>query len=159
MHLNQDIFKAYDIRGLYPGEIDEAVAHQIGRAFVAYLDAPRIGVSRDMRVSSPSIAAAFIDGAREQGADVVDYGLMATDMLYYAVATDGLAGGAQVTASHNPKQYNGVKMVRAAALPLSGDAGIGQIRDMIAGDAIPPARGARGRVTVRDVLPEYTSTG
>src|SRR5678815_2063701 len=106
MRIDTSIFKAYDIRGLYPGEINEEVARQIGRGFVAYLNARQIGVSRDMRVSSPALAAAFIEGAREQGADVVDYGMLSTDMLYFAVMRDNLTGGAQVTASHNPKQYN-----------------------------------------------------
>ena len=115
--INPSIFKAYDIRGLYPSEVNEEAARQIGRGFVAYLGARRIAVSRDMRVSSPSVAAAFIDGAREQGADVVDYGMLATDMMYYAVARDGHDGGAQITASHNPKQYNGIKLVRQEAFP------------------------------------------
>ena len=153
--VNPDIFKAYDIRGLYPSEIDETVARQIGRGFVAYLGAKRIGVSRDMRVSSPALAAAFIDGAREQGADVVDYGMLPTDVMYFAVVTDGLDGGAQITASHNPGRYNGIKMVRAGALPLSGDAGIGDIRDMIAGDALPPPAAAHGSITARTVVPQY----
>jgi phosphomannomutase len=123
MNINQSIFKAYDFRGLYPGEINEEVARQIGRGFVAYLKPKTIGVSRDMRVSSPTIAAAFIEGVREQGADVIDYGMLGTDMMYFAVVKDSLDGGAQITASHNPKQYNGIKMVRQGALPLSGDAG------------------------------------
>src|SRR6516225_684556 len=135
--INASIFKAYDVRGLYPQQINEDAARLIGRGFVAYLNAKRIAVSHDMRLSSPSIAAAFIDGARTQGADVVDYGLMATDMLYFAVARDGHDGGAQITASHNPKEYNGIKMVRQEAFPLSGDAGIGDIRDMIANDKLP----------------------
>ena len=97
-----------------------------------------------MRVSSPAIAAAFIEGVREQGADVVDYGMLATDMMYFAVVNDDLDGGAQITASHNPGQYNGIKMVRAGALPLSGDAGIGDIRDMIANDRLPPPAATRG---------------
>src|SRR5262245_66455840 len=109
MPINPHIFKAYDVRGLYPSEIDEPAAKQIGRGFVQYLDAKRIAVSRDMRLSSPSIAAAFIEGARAQGADVVDYGMLATDMMYFAVARDGHDGGAQITASHNPKQYNGIQ--------------------------------------------------
>jgi phosphomannomutase len=155
MQINPGIFKAYDIRGLYPGEINETVAHQIGRGFVAYLQATQIGVSRDMRVSSPAIAAAFIEGARQQGADVIDYGMLPTDVLYYATVTDRLEGGAQITASHNPGKYNGIKMVRAEALPLSGDAGIGDIRDMIASDRLPaPARPAGG-LTSRDLLPGY----
>ena len=156
MQINRGIFKAYDIRGLYPGEIDEDVARQIGRGFVAYLKATHIAVSRDMRVSSPALAAAFIDGALTQGADVTDYGMLPTDVLYYAVVNDGLEGGAQITASHNPKQYNGIKMVRREALPLSGDAGINEIRDMIATDTLPPPAAVRGRLTSRDVLAGYT---
>ena len=155
MQVNPDIFKAYDVRGLYPSEIDEGIVRQIGRGFVSYLNAGRIGVSRDMRLSSPALAAAFIDGAREQGASVVDYGMLPTDVLYFAVVNDGVDGGVQITASHNPKQYNGIKMVRSAALPLSSDAGISDIRDMIAGDRLPPPSDARGGLTSRDVLPGY----
>jgi phosphomannomutase len=157
MSIDPGIFKAYDVRGLYPGEINEAVAEQIGRGFVAYLKAARIGVSRDMRVSSPSLAAAFITGARAQGADVVDYGMIATDMMYFAVVSDGLDGGAQITASHNPGRYNGIKMVRAGAQPLSGDAGIGDIRDMIARDSLPPPAETPGRVTARHILDDYVT--
>jgi phosphomannomutase len=155
MDINPAIFKAYDIRGLYPAEINEDVARQIGRGFVAYLKAARIGVSRDMRVSSPGIAAAFIEGAREQGADVVDYGMLGTDNMYFAVVQDGLDGGAQITASHNPGEYNGIKMVRTGAQPLSGDAGIGDIRDMIAADTLPAPAAARGSVTTRNIVPAY----
>src|SRR6185295_12084678 len=97
--INPSIFKAYDVRGLYPGEINEDAARSIGRGFVSYLQAKRIGVSHDMRLSSPSLAAAFIEGARLQGADVVDYGLCGTDMIYFAVVRDRLDGGAQITAS------------------------------------------------------------
>src|SRR4029079_13528799 len=137
MRIDTSIFKAYDIRGLYPGEINEDVARQIGRGFVAYLNAKQIGVSRHMPVSSPALSAAFIDGARQQGADVVDYGMLGTDQLYYAVVSDNLQGGAQITASHNPGKDNATKRVRAEALPLSGDAGIGDIRDMIVNDRLP----------------------
>jgi phosphomannomutase len=156
MHIDPSIFKAYDIRGLYPSEIDERTAYAIGRGFAAYLKAVTIGVSRDMRISSPSIAAAFIDGARDQGANVVDFGMMGTDQLYFGVVSEALDGGAQVTASHNPKDYNGVKMVRAEALPLSGDAGIGDIRDMIAADRLPPPSRPKGGLTTKDILPSYT---
>src|SRR5690349_5841962 len=155
MTVHPGIFKAYDIRGLHPSEIDETIAHEIGRGFVSYLNAKRIAVSRDMRVSSPTLAAAFIDGALTQGADVVDYGMLPTDVMYFAVVSDGLDGGAQITASHNPKQYNGIKMVRGEALPLSGDAGIGDIRDMIANGTLPPPAGRRGRLTTRNVVPAY----
>src|SRR5499427_7129337 len=155
--INRSIFKAYDVRGLYPQEVNEEAAHLIGRGFVAYLNAKRIAVSRDMRLSSPSLAAAFIEGARLQGADVVDYGMMATDMLYFAVARDGHDGGVQITASHNPKEYNGVKMVRTEAFPLSGDEGISDIRDAIAADRLPPPAARRGIVTNRSLLDEYVS--
>jgi len=153
--LNTSIFKAYDVRGLYPSEVNEDAARQIGRGFVAYLKAKRIAVSRDMRVSSPSVAAAFIDGARQQGADVVDYGMLATDMMYFAVARDGHDGGAQITASHNPKQYNGIKLVRREAFPLSGEEGLGDIRDMIVKQTIPAAAGRQGSLTQMDVLDDY----
>ena len=154
MSINRSIFKAYDIRGLYPSEVNEDAARQIGRGFVAYLQAERIAVSRDMRLSSPSLAAAFTEGATEQGADVIDYGMMGTDMMYFAVARDGHDGGVQITASHNPKEYNGIKMVRKEAFPLSGDAGIGEIRDMIEAGRLP-APGTRGTVTTRDVVDDY----
>src|SRR5512135_2799759 len=95
--VNPDIFKAYDVRGVYPVDLDEEIARDIGRAFVSYLTARRIAVTHDMRVSSPAVAAAFVEGARGQGADVVDYGLAGTDMLYYAVAAGRFDGGAQVT--------------------------------------------------------------
>jgi phosphomannomutase len=156
--VSPSIFKAYDIRGLYPSEIHEEAARLIGRAFVSYLDARRIAVSRDMRVSSPGVAAAFIEGALEQGADVADYGLAGTDMLYFAVVRDGLDGGAQITASHNPKEYNGIKMVRREAFPLSGDAGIGDIREMVTGGTLPAPARPRGRVETRDMLADYVRT-
>jgi len=155
MRVDASIFKAYDVRGVYPGEIDEDIARAIGAAFIAYLKATRVAVGRDMRLSSPALAAAFIDGAISQGADVVDYGMISTDMLYFAVAREGFEGGVQITASHNPKQYNGMKMVRREAFPLSGDAGIADIRDMIANDRVPPPGARRGAVTVRDTLDAY----
>jgi phosphomannomutase len=153
--INSSIFKAYDVRGLYPSEVNEDAARQIGRGFVAYLEAKRIAVSRDMRLSSPAVAAAFIEGAREQGADVVDYGMLATDMMYFAVARDGHDGGAQITASHNPKQYNGIKLVRREAFPLSGEAGLGEIREMIIGGRLPSPAARQGTLTQMDVLDDY----
>jgi phosphomannomutase len=157
MNAKPEIFKAYDIRGIYPVDINEDIARAIGRAYVAYLGARRIAVGRDMRLASPSIAAAFIEGALEQGADVVDYGLIATDMLYFAVARDGHDGGAEITASHNPKEYIGMKLVRAEAFPLSGEAGISQIRDMVIGGTTPaPAR--RGTLTANtELLDDYVA--
>ena len=155
MSIPHNIFKAYDVRGIYPNEINETAARAIGRAFVAYLGGGRIGVSHDMRLSSPALAAAFIDGARFQGGDIVEYGLAATDMMYFGVVSDRLDGGAQITASHNPKQYNGAKMVRREAFPLSGDAGIGDIRDMVTSDRIPQPPGPQGGLERRRLLEPY----
>jgi len=155
MSINPNIFKAYDVRGLYPQEVNEDAARLIGRGFVSYLNAKRIAVSRDMRLSSSTMATAFIEGAREQGADVVDYGMMGTDMLYFAVARDGHDGGVQITASHNPKQYNGIKMVRKEAFPLSGEAGINDIRDMIAANQLPPPASKPGSLTQANVVDDY----
>ncbi len=153
--IDSGVFKAYDVRGLYPSQINEALAERIGRAFVAHLGARRIAVSRDMRLSSPALAGAFITGARTQGADVVDIGLMGTDQLYFAVARDGLDGGAQITASHNPGVYNGIKLVGKRALPLSGDSGISDIRDMLLSDAVPAAPASRGGYSEVQVFDDY----
>ncbi len=155
MPLTPDIFKAYDVRGTYPDQLDEAGARSIGAAFAAYLNAGRVAVGRDMRLSSPALAAAFIEGVVSQGTDVVDYGMIATDMLYFAVARDGHDGGVQITASHNPKQYNGMKMVRREALPLSGDEGISDIREMIATGTVPARAGRTGTVTSGTILDAY----
>ena len=157
MSLFPGIFKAYDIRGVYPHEFDEAAARWIGQAFVAHLNAHRIAVGRDMRLSSGGLAAAFIEGATTQGADVVDYGLIGTDMLYYAVIQDEFDGGAEITASHNPKDFNGIKLVGPHATALSGDAGISDIRDMIASDSIPTPGKATGTVAPAQLLDRYLS--
>jgi phosphomannomutase len=155
LSLDPDIFQAYDVRGTYPDQVHEKGALAIGAAFVAYLQAKRIGVGRDMRLSSPALADAFIEGATSRGADVVDYGMIPTDVLYYAVGRDDLDGGVQITASHNPKQYNGMKMVRKQAFPLSGEAGISDIRDMIAADRVPSAAARPGRVATKDLIEAY----
>jgi phosphomannomutase len=153
--INPSVFKAYDVRGLYPSEITEELFHQLGRAFVAYLGPGKYAVTRDMRVSSPSLTKAFIDGAVTQGGTIVDYGLVGTDQMYYAVAADGLDGGAQVTASHNPGEYNGCKMVRKEAFPLSGEAGIKEMKEMILANAIPPAPAKPGAVERGDIMARY----
>ncbi len=151
--IDRDIFKAYDIRGIYPRQLDEEVCRLIGRAFVTFLEADRILVGRDMRLSSPSLSRAFIDGATEQGADVVDIGLCSTDMLYFASGDLDLPG-AMFTASHNPKEYNGLKLCRRQAGPISEDTGIAEIRDLVIAGMFPEAT-RRGRVEERDMLPRY----
>ena len=126
--LDPKVFKAYDIRGIHPTELDEDGAYRIGRAYVEHFDPTAIAVGRDMRLSSPSMAAAVIEGAADGGADVRDLGLIGTEMLYYAVGEQGLDGGIVVTASHNPKEYTGMKIVRRGALPVGGDSGLEDVR-------------------------------
>ena len=155
--INPAVFKAYDVRGLYPSEITEELFHLLGRAFVAYLGPGQYAVTRDMRLSSPSLTAAFIDGATRQGGTIVDYGLLGTDQMYFAVAADTLDGGAQITASHNPGEYNGCKLVRAEAFPLSGEAGIKEMKEMIMAGAIPAPPAVRGTVETRQIMDRYVA--
>lgn len=146
------IFKAYDIRGLYPSQLDEQVAHLAGRAFVHLLDARTILVARDMRSSSEPLSAAFISGAVTQGSDVIDLGLCATDALYFASGRLDLPG-VVFTASHNPAGYNGMKLVRAGASPVGSDTGMAEIKEMIR-DGLP--RGPRlGKITRQDIMADY----
>lgn len=154
--IDPSVFKAYDVRGIYPTEVTADLFHQLGRALVAYLGPGRFAVARDMRTSSPELADAFIAGVRLQGGHVVDYGLAGTDLMYYAVAADGLDGGAQITASHNPGQYNGCKLVKREAFPLSGEAGIKEMKEMILAGAIPAPPATPGTLEKRDVLDRYT---
>jgi len=151
------IFKAYDIRGLYGSEMDETTAEAIGRAFARVLGRLRgkeprelrIGLGRDMRLTAPAMAAAVREGLMAEGATVIDAGMVATEILYHLVGSRELDGGAMVTASHNPKAYTGVKLVREGALPLSGDAGIGDVRAEIeAGLGEAPGGGSAEEVDV-----------
>src|SRR6266478_8706648 len=127
--LDPKIFKAYDVRGIYPTELDEDGAYAIGRAYVQQFEPRRIAVGRDMRLSSPQIAAAVIRGAAHEGAEVLDLGLVGTEMVYFAVGELGLDGGIAVTASHNPKEYTGMKIVRRGALPVGSESGLLDVRD------------------------------
>jgi phosphomannomutase len=127
--LDPKVFKAYDIRGIYPAELDEEGAYAIGRAYVEQFEPKVIAVGRDMRLSSPSMAAAVIGGAVAGGAAVKDIGLVGTEMLYFAVGELDADGGIAVTASHNPKGFTGMKIVRRGALPVGGDSGLLEIRD------------------------------
>ena len=127
--LDPNAFKAYDVRGVYPEELDEEGAYAVGRGYVEHFEPKRIAVGRDMRLSSPSMAAALIEGAADGGADVLDLGLVGTEMVYFAVTDLDLDGGVCVTASHNPKQYTGMKIVRGGALPVGGESGLFDVRD------------------------------
>jgi phosphomannomutase len=138
MTLDPKVFKAYDVRGIYPVELDEEGARAIGRAYVEVFEPAAIAVGRDMRLSSPAMAEATVAGAAQAGADVVDIGLVGTEMLYFAVGELGLDGGIMVTASHNPKEYTGMKIVRRGALPVGGESRLLDVRDRaLSGDRTP----------------------
>jgi phosphomannomutase len=151
---NPNIFKSYDIRGIYPSEIDESAAELIGRAFVEFLRCSTVAVGRDMRASSEPLFRAFARGVTAGGADVVDLGLTSTDELYFAVGHFGYPAGAMITASHNPKEYNGFKLCREKAIALSAETGVYAIRDIAAsGRFTTPER--TGTVRPRDVLDDF----
>jgi len=152
--LDPKVFKAYDVRGIYPTELDEDGAYAIGRAYVEQFEPKRIAVGRDMRLSGPAMQAAAMRGAADAGADVLDLGLVGTEMVYFAVGALGLDGGIAVTASHNPKEYTGMKIVRRGALPVGGESGLFDVRDRAAagtaaGTATP------GEIAEYDIWPEY----
>jgi phosphomannomutase len=153
--LDPKVFKAYDVRGIYPAEIDEAGGEAIGRAYVEQFEPRRIAVGRDMRLSSPRMQAAVMRGASGAGADVLDLGLVGTEMVYFAVGSLGLDGGIAVTASHNPKEYTGMKIVRRGALPVGGDSGLLEVRDraVLAADASRDP--VAGHVEEYDIWPAY----
>jgi phosphomannomutase len=127
--LDPKVFKAYDVRGLYGAELDEEGAYAIGRAYVEQFDPRGVAVGRDMRIHAPAMQRAVMEGAADGGADVVDIGMVGTEMLYFAVDELGLDGGVMVTASHNPKEYTGMKIVRGGALPVGGESGLFDVRD------------------------------
>jgi phosphomannomutase len=156
--IDESIFKAYDIRGVYSESLNEDVARDIGRAFVTHLglSGSRVVVARDMRLSGEALESAFIEGVTESGADVLDLGLVSTDALYFAVGHLEEPGGAMVTASHNPKEYNGFKLCREDAVALSGEQGIGQIRDLIVSGKLPKPAEYPGSVEKSDITEEYS---
>jgi phosphomannomutase len=157
------IFKAYDVRGIYPDQLNEDIAYRVGRAFarvIADMEGAdpsdlHLAVGRDMRLTAPDMAARYIEGIRDEGADVLDVGQVGTEMLYFTVGSRDLPGGLMCTASHNPKAYTGAKMVKRGAIALSGDSGIGEIRDMVRGDDLGEPSGERGNLTEHDISPEF----
>ncbi len=151
----EKIFKAYDIRGIVPDELDEQVAGSVGAAFVRLTGAPSVVTVHDMRTSSRPLAEAFARGAVAQGADVIEGGLGSTDMLYYASGSLGVPG-AMITASHNPAKYNGIKLCREGARPVGADTGLTQLRDAAA-RGLPPHHGTPGVIVQRDLLSGYSS--
>jgi phosphomannomutase len=153
--LDPKVFKAYDVRGIYPTELDEDGAYRIGRAFVEQFEPRKIAVGRDMRVSSPAMAEALIRGAAEAGTDVLDLGMVGTEMVYFAVGELELDGGAAVTASHNPKEYTGMKIVRRGALPVGGESGLLEIRDRAVALSDSSQGLTPGHVEQHDIWQQY----
>jgi len=154
MRVDPSVFKAYDIRGIYPEQLNEETARAIGRAFVTYLNPREVVVGRDMRLSSPAMHASLVAGLTQQGADVIDIGMVSTDQYYYACATLDRPG-LMVTASHNPPQYSGFKMVRKMPYLLSGDEGIQDLRRIVEADG-SPSSGRTGAVRERDLSEGFT---
>jgi phosphomannomutase len=153
--LDPSVFKAYDVRGLYPSQLDEDGAYRVARAYAQHFEPRAVALGRDMRLSSPAMLAAAAEGIADAGADVVNLGLVGTEMLYHAVTELGLDGGICVTASHNPKEYTGMKIVRRGALPVGGDSGLAEIRALADADFEPI--GDRGTVRTEDVWESYVA--
>jgi phosphomannomutase len=151
--LDPKIFKAYDVRGLYPSELDEEGAYAIGRAYVEQFQPERVAVGRDMRIHATAMQRAAMEGAADGGADVVDVGMVGTEMLYFAVDQLGLDGGLMVTASHNPKEYTGMKIVRRGALPVGGESGLLDVRDRALAGFGEVVR--RGQIEAVDIWPGF----
>jgi phosphomannomutase len=156
MALDPKVFKAYDVRGIYPDEVDEDGAYRIGRAYAEVFDPKAVAVGRDMRLSSPSMAKATIRGVVEAGVDVVDIGMVGTEMVYFAVGELALDGGIMVTASHNPKEYTGMKIVRRGALPVGGESGLLDLRDRASLPFDRSAGRSSGQVRREDLYPRFT---
>jgi len=149
------IFKAYDIRGIYGKDLTDEIAYRIGRAFVQFLGCRKVVVGRDMRTHSEAIFRALTRGLTEQGADVVDIGLCSTPMSYFADGRLKADGSIMITASHNPAEWNGFKMCREEAIPLSGPTGIQEIEKIVTSGRFDPPASRPGRVTQHDIVPEY----
>jgi phosphomannomutase len=153
--LDPSVFKAYDVRGIYPSQLDEDGAYRVARAYTEHFEPRSVAIGRDMRLSSPSMQAAATEGVADGGADVVELGLVGTEMLYHAVAELSLDGGICVTASHNPGEYTGMKIVRRGALPVGGDSGLAEIRVRAEAGFEPSSR--RGTIRSENVLPSFVA--
>ncbi len=154
MGFDPAIFKAYDVRGIYPDQINKEIAYQFARAFAAFLRPPAVVVGRDMRLSGSELFEGLSKGLVDCGVNVIDIGLCSTDALYFAVGKWGVPAGVMITASHNPKEYNGFKTCKAEAVPLSATEGLNLIRDIMKKGKFEPV-GLKGKIVQRDVLPEF----
>ncbi|MGV8119412.1 MAG: phosphomannomutase [Candidatus Xenobiia bacterium LiM19] len=150
-------FKAYDIRGRVPDELNEELAYQLGTAYAAFVEPRKVAVGRDIRLSSPVLAKALVQGLTDSGVDVLDIGLCGTEMIYFAVPHFSLDGGVMITASHNPPDYNGIKLVRQESIPISGDTGLFAIEEHIINNTLPLKPGKHGTIEYADIMKEYLS--
>ena len=151
-------FKAYDIRGKVPEELNEEMAYDIGRVYVSEIKPQgRVAVGRDIRESSLAISKAVISGINDAGVDTLDIGLCGTEVVYFASSLDGMSGGMMVTASHNPKGYNGIKMVRKGARPISADTGLMEIEKRVRTGDVPEKSSVTGTSTERNIMNEYVN--
>ncbi len=153
--MNLSSFKAYDVRGRIPDELNESLAYDIGRAYVAFVKARRVAVGHDIRLSSPKLAEALKRGLMDSGCDVLDIGLWGTEGAYFAAFAEKLDGGIMVTASHNPPDYNGMKFVREEARPISGDTGLLQMKALIESQSFPPKAARPGVERPLDLRQKY----
>src|SRR5439155_14981000 len=154
--VDPSIFKAYDVRGIYGENLNDEVAYRIGRAAAQYLQVPEIAVGRDMRNSSPQLAAALLRGITDQGINAIDLGMTTTDGLYFAVGKFNFSAGVMSTASHNPGKYNGMKFCRAQAFPISLESGLAEIRDLAVNNNFPEPT-TRGHITQHDITNDYVN--
>ncbi|MBU0699983.1 phosphomannomutase/phosphoglucomutase [bacterium] len=154
MQINPSMFKAYDIRGIYPEQLNEDTIYQIGKAFVEFVKPKNVVIGRDVRLSAKSLFEALSQGIMDMGVDVIDLGEVSTDMVYFAVPWCGCDSGIMLTASHNPPQYNGMKLVREQSIPISGDTGIYEIRDLAIEQKFTQSD-KKGTITSRDIYDEY----
>jgi phosphomannomutase len=161
--MDESIFKAYDVRGIHPDQMDEELAYRLGRGFARVLsdlqNVPvedlRVALGRDMRLSAPAMAAAYARGISDEGADVLDIGMVGTEMVYWTVGSRQLDGGLMCTASHNPAAYTGAKLVKRGAIALSGDSGIGELREIVTSGEPGPASSSPGEISGEDVAEEF----
>jgi phosphomannomutase len=155
MGFSEKIFKAYDVRGVYPSELDEETAYKVGQAYAKFIKPKKVAIGRDVRSHGEQIKKELIRGLNDAGVDVVDIGIISTDMLYFAVAYYGYDGGITVSASHNPKEYNGFKMVREKSIAISSDTGLFDIRDLVVNNDFEIKSDKKGTVETKEIMDDY----
>lgn len=155
MQILRSAFKAYDIRGKVPEELNEDMAYRIGRAYAVVFGAKKVAVGRDIRLTGPALRAALVKGLMEAGCTVIDIGICGTEQIYFATAHLKLDGGIMITASHNPKEYNGMKLVRAESRPISGDSGLKDLEEAVVTGGFPAVEAVSGEIIYQDIMAEY----